>query len=176
MRTEKEEQALIEQCKNDISYFKVVYLETVNDIFRYIYHFIDDEQSAKDLTSDTFLTGIEGIKSFKYTGVPIKYWLLKIARNKALAFIKAKRFPKDITDKMPDETEGILDKLIGEELQSKIKTVMLVLPPEDKEIINLKLIHEMKFEEIALVTGENLSTIKMRYYRALQKIRARIGK
>lgn len=174
MRTEEEEQILIKQCKKDISHFKVVYSETVNDIFRYIYHFINDEQNAKDLTSDTFLTAIEGIKSFNYTGVPIKYWLLKIARNKALAFIKSRKFPMEISDNASDESEGILDKLISEEYQAKIKTVMLVLTPEDKEIVNLKLIHEMKFDEIANVTGENISTVKMRYYRTLAKIKGKL--
>ena len=174
MRTKEEERELIEKCKQDISHFKVVYLETVNEIFRYIYHFVDDEQHAKDLTSDTFLTAIEGMKSFKFTGVPIKYWLLKIARNKALAFVKSKRFPKEVTDQTPDENENILDTMISEEFQSKIKTVMLVLPPEDKEIINLKLIHDLKFNEIAEVTGEKVSAIKMRYYRALGKIKNQI--
>ena len=56
-----------------------------------------------------------------------------------------------------------------------LKRALNAMPQEDKAVIELKYFEDLKFEEIAQVLGENVSTVKSRLYRALRKLRLELS-
>ena len=49
------------------------------------------------------------------------------------------------------------------------------LAAEDKAVVCLKILEDMEFQEIAEITGLSVSATKMRYYRALEKVKAQLS-
>ena len=45
------------------------------------------------------------------------------------------------------------------------------LPDKEKAIVELRYFEDLKLEEISDILGENLSTVKSRLYRALDKLK-----
>ncbi len=54
----------------------------------------------------------------------------------------------------------------------RIEEFILTFKPPTPEIIQLKLWEELSFEEIAELMGKSVGSVKMMYYRALEKINA----
>jgi RNA polymerase sigma-70 factor (ECF subfamily) len=48
------------------------------------------------------------------------------------------------------------------------------LPPEQREVIHLKVFSGMTFQEIATMTGDSINTVASRYRYAIEKLRSRL--
>jgi RNA polymerase sigma-70 factor (ECF subfamily) len=56
-----------------------------------------------------------------------------------------------------------------------IEEALRTLPPEQREVIHLKLFEGMTFQEIAVITEESINTIASRYRYAIDKLRPLLG-
>ena len=67
---------------------------------------------------------------------------------------------------MDEVQEASMDKYSDPDL----KQAMDALDPKDKTIVVLRYFEDMKLEQIAEITKENINTVKSRLYRALKKL------
>lgn len=65
---------------------------------------------------------------------------------------------------------SIEDVVINKDLVQKVKAEINKLKPAEREVINLRIWEEMDFKEISNLTGVKESTLKMRFYRSINKI------
>jgi len=61
--------------------------------------------------------------------------------------------------------------LLAEERMIKLEKSLQKLPVDLREAIVLKFYQNLTFEEVAAVTGDSLSAVKMRIYRGLEKLK-----
>ena len=54
---------------------------------------------------------------------------------------------------------------------TRLEQIIMNLPVDSREAILLKFVQDLTFEEVAQVTGDSLSAVKMRIYRGLDKIK-----
>ncbi len=171
----QQEREIIENCKSDLSNFTAIYDAYVSDVYRYCYSITRNKEMAEDAVSFAFLQAIEKIQEYEFQGKSIKAWLFIIARNHI--FKKANKTPDlELEEDWVGEDESILDQMIDDEDSENVKSVLESLKEEEKEIVRLKIWEEMKFEEIAEVTGLGLSGVKMKYYRAVEKMKRSIAR
>jgi RNA polymerase sigma-70 factor (ECF subfamily) len=52
---------------------------------------------------------------------------------------------------------------------------MRSLPPEQREVVHLKVFEGLTFQEIADLAGESINTVASRYRYALEKLRGQLG-
>jgi RNA polymerase sigma-70 factor (ECF subfamily) len=167
------EKELIAECKKDLSKFGELYKGYVTDVYRYVYVVIKNKEKAEDITSQTFLTGIEKINNFKWRGISIKYWFLKIARNLvSKQFAKPKDLSFDEKLEIKDLDNMLLsDVVIEEELKAKLKELVFQLDGPTREVISLRIWDDMKFKHISQFLWMKESTIKSRFNRGIDKLK-----
>ncbi|WP_281915565.1 RNA polymerase sigma factor [Caldimonas thermodepolymerans] len=66
------------------------------------------------------------------------------------------------------------DPIAAAQTRMDMERLLRQLPPEDRMVVLLRLLVGLEFAEIAKATGLGLSAAKMRYSRALDKLRAAV--
>lgn len=98
-------------------------------------------------------------------------WLYRIARNRVYQELRRKQRLPDIHDCAP-VPDGLEDEdEFSPHDASRIHTCIERLKPEHKEVLVLRFLEEMPYEEIAHVAGCSLGTVKSRIYYAKQALR-----
>ena len=94
---------------------------------------------------------------------------LKIIINEAINYIKKNRFnwDRDIVNEMKDEK----DVFEIEDNKIELKQALNKLTDKERAVIVLRYFEEMSLNDVAYILGENLSTVKSRIYRALEKLK-----
>ena len=159
---------LIARAKQELPYRTRAYEELMRRheklLFRVCLRVMGNEHDAEDVFQDVMVKAYHGLGNFEGRS-SFKTWLCKIAHNTCYTAIsrlaKAREFKTMMSEdvSIPRET-----RLSDAELDSE--KILLSLPPEDRELLTLKYVGELKFEEIAEVSGLGLSAVKMRIYRA----------
>jgi RNA polymerase sigma-70 factor (ECF subfamily) len=62
----------------------------------------------------------------------------------------------------------------GELNEPEFDYYMSLLSIEERALVSFKVLEDLEFSEIAKILGLSLSAVKMRYYRALEKIQSRL--
>lgn len=96
-------------------------------------------------------------------------WLYSVTKNETLTYLKKQKTNVNIDeiysveDKNQD-IEKIIDSIEYNKLISKLND-------KEKEIVSLKILGELSFEEISKVVEEPVSTVKWRYYKSLHSLK-----
>lgn len=96
-------------------------------------------------------------------------YFLKILRNEALRLIARRKPTQRLGQTLSAWTYDDVT-LEREESQSHIRDAVRRLPPEQSEVVVLKIWEEMTFQEISVVLGESPNTAASRYRYALDKL------
>ena len=155
--------------KRDEKAFDVVYYQYVNLIYHIIYKLVENKNDADDLTQDTLIQMMASIESFNENN-NFKYWLLQIARNKALDFLKKRRpiINHEFINEIPDLNVRNHDQSDFNEMMQQYKGV---INKDEFDIITLHLFHGLKFKEIAELYDKTTSSVNNMYHRGSKKIR-----
>lgn len=68
--------------------FEGLYRENFSDVRRFVFHLVQDESLADELTQEAFLRAHEGWKQFR-GDAPQRVWLFRIARNLSMDFLRS---------------------------------------------------------------------------------------
>lgn len=138
---------------------------------KYYLRRITDRAAADDLAQSVWLEVVKSIGRLR-NPVSFRAWLFRIARNKAL---KSLGHGKDLTGfedaaldaiAAGDPLEG-LDNLDGADVHAG----MTRLKPAQREVLTLRFIEGMSYEEIAQVTGAKAGTVRSRIHYAKKALR-----
>jgi RNA polymerase sigma-70 factor (ECF subfamily) len=147
--------------------FAELYARHSARLYAYCRRFLGDKDEAQDVFQETFVRFYQsGTQERLMTNVPA--FLLKIARNLC---VNSKRRDKNsiaFDDYMAVDDSARSDK---SELLDLIKMAIDLLHPEYREIFILREYQGLSYSEIADLTEVSLATVKIRIFRAKQKIR-----
>jgi RNA polymerase sigma-70 factor (ECF subfamily) len=146
---------------------------------------------ADDITQDTFVRAYRNLERFEI-GRPLKPWLTRIAVNLAINYLNgvAKREQPLYTEDAPggpgrrEETRASrpepLDSnperaLESEELALDLDRAVSLLPFEQRTVFLLKVVEEMRYEEIAKLLGISEGTVMSRLSRARGRLRVMLA-
>ncbi|MFO7723586.1 MAG: sigma-70 family RNA polymerase sigma factor [Bacteroidales bacterium] len=143
-------------------------------VYAYIYMLVKDHQLAEDLFQDTFMKVIHKLKSGKYNEEgKFLQWVMRIAHN---LIIDHFRREKRITMIGPTDEFDIFNTIktydlpyehtiMKEQLHKQLRSLIELLPPEQKEVLKMRHYQEMSFKEIAEETDVSINTAlgRMRY-------------
>ena len=132
-----------------------------------------DHDDTDDLLQDVFVKAWKNIDKFREKS-QLYTWLYRIATNECITFLnkKRRRFFIPIGD-VEHELGNILDNsphIDGEEIQIRLQKALLLLPDKQRLVFNMKYFDEMKYEEIAEITGTSVGSLKASYHHAVKKI------
>ena len=153
-------------------------------LLRYLISLTGNRELAEDLFQETWIRVLE--RGHQYDGRhEFSTWLYAVARNLAIDYLRRKK-PVSLDLLMEDEehapfepadTRPLAWEQVAQQQQAESVGVTLGgLPAEYREVIGLRFQDELSLEEIAVVTGAPLGTVKSRLYRALNLLMTRLGR
>src|SRR5690625_4333546 len=143
-------------------------------IFTSIYMFVKNTELAEDIFQEVFIKIINTLRAGKYNHEgKFGPWAMRIAYNMCVDnFRKSKRRPQinpteefDIFDVLEVEDDNIETTMIKDETFSKVRQLIELLPPEQKEVEILRHYADLSFKEIEQLTRVSINTSlgRMRY-------------
>ena len=176
-----DEEAIIRQCLDgDKDSYSVLVDRYKTMAYNVAYRMVGDEDTAKDLAQESFIAAYAGLDGFRF-GSKFSSWLYSIILNKCrdhLRLVKDTVSTDDLAEVMPDK--GISPEQTASAHQSSdvLQRALDALSPEYREVLILKHIEELDYQEIAAITGAGIPALKVRAHRGremLKKILEKAG-
>jgi RNA polymerase sigma-70 factor (ECF subfamily) len=144
-------------------------------LFGYLRAFLGEAPDAEDVLQEVFVKLAEHRKKLVRVENPHAY-VFAIARNEALKLIRQK------TRARPIDPEHVMFQKIAptngspELSPREAHDALLTIPPEQREVVLLKIYEGFTFAEIGRLTGVSPNTAASRYRYALSKLAGRLKK
>ncbi len=121
-------------------------------------------ETVEDIFQDTWLTVIRRIHTLKKIDA-FSTWLYRIARNKVYQQFRRKRKLSELNENIavPNDTEN---DVFSTEDAAKIHKCLKELLPEYREVLMLRFLEQMSYEQISQVINCRLGTVKSRIHYA----------
>lgn len=148
-----------------------LYEQYAQEVYRYAMFKLGRKEPAEDVTSETFARLIA--KGNVETD-NIKLWLITTARNIVYEQYRDQKKHTMETDLIGESVETAGSDITAELLVS-LQAELTNMDPELSEIVMLKTWDELRFEDIARITGSNISTVKAKYYKAVSELSTKLN-
>lgn len=170
-----QDQVLVTQSKagKEQAYTKI-FDKYYDDIYRFVCFKIAPSETAEDLTAEVFTRVWKYIHERQQTVDNCRALLYRVARNVIIDYYrKTPVMPlrDEVIDQLPDESAGIEEKIERKLQLELVEKALANLSPEQQQLIVLRYMHELSFQEIARITGLRRGTLRVVTHRALRKLR-----
>ncbi|AYB34910.1 RNA polymerase sigma factor [Chryseolinea soli] len=145
---------------------------------------VKNKEDAEEVVQDSFVKAFKALRNFNGSG-KFSTWLYKIVYNTALTRIRNKKIIMDTLEEfpasnfdfaIPDNYTGSFEKLVQADQAALLRKALVVLTESENLVIGLYYSCENTIAEIEGITGWNPSTIKIRLFRARQKLYTELSK
>lgn len=149
-------------------------------IYTSIYLFVKDQSLAEDIFQEVFIKIIDTLRKGKYNHEgKFLQWAMRIAYNMCVDYFRRnKRRPKvspteefDIFDVLQTTDDNAEQAIMKSQTHDKVRRLVDMLPPEQREVVILRHYADMSFKEIAKLTRVSINTALGRMRYALINIR-----
>jgi RNA polymerase sigma-70 factor (ECF subfamily) len=169
---EARERLLVEAAQKDASRFAELYEMHFERVHAFIARRVRHREEAQDLTADVFHRALANLPRFEWRGAPFASWLLRIAAN-AIAD-RWQQVARERGNPAPPDAAEL--NVADIERRAQLFRLVHKLPAGQRRVIELRFAEEKSIREIALELQRSEGAIKQLQFRALQDLRARLGK
>jgi RNA polymerase sigma-70 factor (ECF subfamily) len=179
-RDASDERLMLAWAAGDASAFEQLYGNHRGRLFRFLLRQLRDQALAEELFQDVWQKVIAARAGWK-PEAPFGVWLYRIAHNRLADHWRAASHrppaPEDADERAarlpdPDTPERNLSEF---ERRRQLQLALDALPPEQREVLLLRLEQELTLEEIGAITGVGRETVKSRLRYAMDKLRGSLG-
>ena len=176
-----EEQGLIHAAvQGDMRAFQKLYEAHRNTVYSFLYYMVRDTHSAEDLLQSVFVKVFRGLAQYRFESA-FRTWVCKIAFHEARNY--QRRQPRHVSLEVIRGTRLEVDPKSGPEAAHQdqqritiVRNVLLQLKPQLREVVILKYVQGLSYEEIASVIGRSSGTVASRLNRALEKMESLLAR
>ncbi len=141
----------------------------------YVRMMVKDNDVADDLTQEVLIKVVKVLDEGRYTDkgrfLP---WVLRIAHNRVLDYFRAQKQVKTVSESSTGfdilgsknfAEPSIEDTLVSEQQAEEVRSLIEMLPDEQREVVKMRYYEGLSFKEIAEHTGVSINTAlgRMRY-------------
>ena len=156
-------------CKKDKDGLRAIYEDYHPMIYSTVWGIVRNREDAEDVTSEFFIR-LWNIADTYRPGRGHRAWMLTIARNMALDLVRRQRREEPV-EEVPETAAE--QKAFDESIVTAVSLSQAIqtLKDEEREIVNLKIMGELTFREIARMLGKPQGTVAWCYRTAIAKLR-----
>src|SRR5512143_1499708 len=166
---------LASRARTDADAFAELYRRHVTRVYRYHMVHTGSVKDAEDLTSQTFMAALEGIRSYRALG-SFAAWIMGIAMRKRLMFFRDRSrldLPLDAALAVPDPAVPTDDAALRRLRLDQVQGALRSLDPDRHEAIALCFFAGLDYREAARLLGRSEAAFKMLLSRGLNDLRTR---
>ena len=154
--------------------FTELYRRHVTRVYRYHMAHTGNAKDAEDLTSQTWMAALEGIRSFRGTG-SFAAWIMGIASRKRLMFFRGNRHEVPLDAALHIPSPGLTpDKEAAQRLQMEsVSRALRQISPDRAEALTLSFFGGLSNLEISRALHKSEGAVKMLISRGVQDLRER---
>lgn len=152
--------------------FVLLYDSYLDKIYRFLYFRTNHQETAEDLTSQTFLKALDKINSFDSSKGTFQSWLYRIAHNLLIDHYRIPRRNVDLEAAENVASDSSPEQDTERELTiAQVQTLMGTLPEQAQELIILRIWEELPYAEIAKIMDKSEASLKMQFSRIIAGLR-----
>jgi RNA polymerase sigma-70 factor (ECF subfamily) len=181
----EEEARVAASQRGDTLAFNRLVLKWERPIYNLTLRLLQDEDEAAEATQEIFLLAFKYIHQFRREA-RFSTWLYRIAANHCTSRLRQRPVATHVSLDDQDEEASLGRSLpvqespekeyLREENRRRVTRALAQLSPEQRIVVELKFLQDLKFEEIALIVQAPLSTVKTRLYSGLENLKVRLGR
>lgn len=166
--------------------FSAVIERNYGRVYNLVLRLVSDPDAAADLTQDVFVRAYQAWGQFRGDS-QVYTWLYRIAINLARNFLERRSRERRLQVPESDEDDPISswepideglapdEMLENEELGRLMLRELRGMRPEHREIVVLRDIEGLPYNEIAQILGCSVQAVKSKLFRARSVLRKRLG-
>ena len=173
------DEELVDRANSELFHTTVAYEELMRRYQRTLFNvcarYLGNERDADDVCQEVMLKVLHGLKNFQGKA-KFKTWLYSITYNECITQYRKEKRKRRLFDALSLDAQEEEEHLPEQSaVDSKGLDHWLVHVNQiDREILVLRFVAELEFQEISDIMSMGLSATKMRYKRALEKLRKHI--
>ena len=181
--TRDEELGIINSVlSGDTDAFEILVKETQNKVYSLALRMTNNHEDARDMAQEAFIRAYNSLSGFRGDS-RFSVWMYRLTSNICLDFLRQKKrkpadsLTLDTNDDDQDKQFEIPDirynpetELERRELRNLINKGLMELSPEYRQILVLREINGLSYEEIADTLELEPGTVKSRIFRARKKL------
>ena len=186
------DELLIERIKaGDMAAYNVMVIRHYDRIFSRVLQLLNNKQDAEEVTQDAFIRAHRGLENFR-GDASFSTWLYQIATNLAhnryWYWFRRKRDQSISLDQpqcedgsltlenvMPCADENPAEAFVTQEFVDRVSACMQYLNDKHKEVLILRNVKNLTYDEIAQQLEISVGTVKSRIARARESLRGLMG-
>ena len=177
-------QVIDEVLAGDVNAFSRIIEKYQNKTFNYVYSQVKDYDEALDITQEIFIMTMEALRSFRRES-KFSTWFYSIIVNYCKNYrkknsrynvipINSSRGDEEYDLQIPDERENPEEEVITQDSLRIVKEEIGNLPEDYREILVLRDIQGLSYNEIADMLKISLSNVKVRIHRGREFLKNRL--
>lgn len=181
MTREQEAAAVRQVLAGDINAFELLVQEYEKNVYNIALRMVRNSEDAADMTQEAFIKAYNSLSNFRGDS-KFSVWLYRIVSNVCLDFLRSKsrRPAMSLSVEDDDGEDAVLD--IADETQSPeqllersltrdaVRRGLDALPPDYRQILLLREIQGLSYDEISAALDLEVGTVKSRIFRARKKL------
>lgn len=173
-----QEREIVLRCQNgDVEAMGLLVTQYQHWVYNIAYGMLGHHHDAEDIAQDSFLSAWENIGNFQFRS-RFSTWLYRIVKNKCLNHIdqyrRRKTDPTEIDDSqpwIPIDTVTPEDEALRKETKEIVHAALAKLKDSHREILILRELQDLSYEEISELLGCTLGRVKSRLHEARKALK-----
>lgn len=171
-RSRRLEEYLKEIADDNMASLRLLYEETSAGVYSFTLSMLKNREDAEDAMQDVYLSIHRSAHLYTPMGRPME-WIMTVTKNICISKLRDRNKLNPLSDEdkpiaFPDISRSEDRMLLNEALK--------ILTDEERKVIILKTVAQLKHREIATVLGIPQATVRSKYRRALKKLKQYLTK
>lgn len=177
--TRQEELEIVQRVlSGDTEAFEALVLEHQNKVYSLALRMVGNEEDARDLAQDAFIRAFSSLSGFRGDS-KFSVWLYRLTSNICIDFLRSRAKKRTVsmtwTDdegddagelEIPDERFSPEAQLERTSVRESVQRGLESLSPQYRQILLLREVDGLSYDEIAQALGIEAGTVKSRIFRA----------
>lgn len=181
MTREQESRIVQKVLGGDVNAFETLVLEYEKNVYNIALRMTGNSEDAADMTQEAFIKAYNSLQSFRGDS-KFSVWLYRIVSNVCLDFLRSKNRRPTVSLSVEDNDGDEVQLDVADESQSpellldrqmtreSVRRGLDSLSPDYRQILLLREIQGLSYDEISQALGLEVGTVKSRIFRARKKL------
>jgi RNA polymerase sigma-70 factor, ECF subfamily len=156
--------------QGDREAIRYLYVRYADNVYGYVCSIVHDEHEAEDLTQEVFAKLLTALHKYEPRGVPFAAWLLRVARNVALDYVRQRRAVLCEEVRSPE----MAAEDTGYQRALSLDQALAAVPDDQRRVLILRHVIGLSPGEIAHFLGKTEGSVHALHHRGRYTVRSEL--